>query len=101
MVGVKIQRAGAQTLVVGGVLSLLALAMAGCASSPGSKGFSLFPQGHRLIDSAKEMREANSHPLAIPRELDKEPLPSFIVEPGDVLLVQPVDLDSPVRLAGD
>src|SRR5438270_13860857 len=47
------------------------------------------------------MREANSQPLAIPRKLEKEPLPPFIVEPGDVLLVQPVDLDSPVRLPGD
>src|SRR5437660_7623722 len=69
--------------------------------SSNSKGFSLFPQGHRLLDTSKETRQANSRPLAVPRELEKQPLPPFIVEPGDVLLVQPVDLDSPARLPGD
>src|SRR2546423_12128537 len=73
----------------------------GCTSSPSSKGFSLFPQGHRLTSTAKDLRSANVQTLGIPRELEKVPLPPFIVEPGDVLLVQPVDLDSPARLPGD
>src|SRR5205085_11929929 len=95
-------RLNCRRLLLGAFCSLLHMATtSGCTSSPGSKGFSLFPQGHRLIDAAKDMRAANSQPLAIPRELEKEPLPPFIVEPGDVLLVQPVDLDSPVRLPGD
>jgi protein involved in polysaccharide export with SLBB domain len=37
----------------------------------------------------------------VPRELEKQPLPAYVVEPGDVLLVQPADLDSPVRLPAD
>jgi protein involved in polysaccharide export with SLBB domain len=37
----------------------------------------------------------------LPKELDKRPLPPYTVEPGDVLLVHPVDLDSPIRLPGD
>ncbi len=37
----------------------------------------------------------------MPRELDKRVALPFVVEPGDVLLVQPVNLDSPVRLPGD
>jgi protein involved in polysaccharide export with SLBB domain len=43
----------------------------------------------------------NTHALLIPRELEKQPLPPYTVEPGDVLLVQPLDLDSPARLPGD
>src|SRR5436305_2429582 len=76
------------------------LLLASCSSSPG-RGFTLFPEGHRLIDSAKEMRSAAPEPLPLPRELDKRVLPAYVVEPGDALLVQPVDLDSPVRLPAD
>jgi polysaccharide export outer membrane protein len=82
------------------LLVLLLTPTPGCISS-GSKGFSLLPQGNRLLDSSKEMREANSRPLAVARELEKQPLPSFTVEPGDALIVQPVDLDSPARLPAD
>jgi protein involved in polysaccharide export with SLBB domain len=53
------------------------------------------------MDEAKELRNNNAHPLNIPRELEKSPLPAYTVEPGDVLLVQPTDLDSPARLPGD
>src|SRR5436190_2885929 len=73
----------------------------GCATGPGAKGFSLFPQGHPLTDTAKALRWANAGAREVPRELEKQPLPTYVVEPGDVLLVQPSDLDSPVRLPGD
>jgi protein involved in polysaccharide export with SLBB domain len=81
-------------------LSFLFPLLGGCSSGPG-KGLSLFGSANRLMDEAKEMRQANAHALQIPRELEKEPLPSYTVEPGDVLLVQPIDLDSPARLPGD
>jgi polysaccharide export outer membrane protein len=82
-------------------LALLPLTMVGCTSGP-TGGFSLLPpQGHKLMDSAKEMRDANARPLLVPRELEKQPLPAYAVEPGDVLLVHPADLDSPVRLPSD
>jgi protein involved in polysaccharide export with SLBB domain len=61
----------------------------------------LFPEGHRLLDSAKALRQAATEPMPLPRELDKSPLLSYVVEPGDVLLVQPADLDTPVRLPAD
>ena len=93
----------AQRLAMAGLpMAILLLAMAsGCASSPSSKGFGLAPQDHKLLDTAKDMRAANLQALAIPRELEKEPLAPFVVEAGDVLLIQPVDLESPVRLPGD
>lgn len=81
-------------------LSACCLGMAGCTSGPG-RGTSLFPQGHVLSEEAKGLRHANAPPLQVPRELEKQPLPSYTVEPGDVLLINPADLDSPVRLPGD
>ena len=85
---------------LGGLVSLLALAGAGCSAVPG-RGLTLFPEGHKLIDTAKDLRAAYPIALPLPKELDKRPLPPYTVEPGDVLLVQTADLDSPVRLPGD
>jgi protein involved in polysaccharide export with SLBB domain len=75
--------------------------LTGCTGGAG-RGFSILPpQGHKLTESAKAMRDANAPVIDIPRELEKHPLPTYTVEPGDVLLVQPMDLDSSVRLPGD
>src|SRR4029079_5291203 len=54
-----------------------------------------------LRPEAKEFRNSVPMPPPVPRELNKTVLPVYIVEPGDVLLVQPVDLDSPVRIPSD
>ena len=81
-------------------LALVSGLMSGCATTPG-RGFNPFPQGHKLTESAKAMRDANARPLQVPRELEKQPLPTYTVEPGDVLLITPTDLDSPVRFAAD
>jgi protein involved in polysaccharide export with SLBB domain len=85
---------------IGGLISLLALAGAGCSAVPG-RGLTFFPEGHKLIDTAKDLRATYPVALPLPKELDKRPLPPYTVEPGDVLLVQAADLDSPVRLPGD
>jgi protein involved in polysaccharide export with SLBB domain len=80
-------------------LVLAALLLTGCTA--GSTTYTLFPEGHRLIDQAKAVRQTSTEPLPVPRELDKRVAPPYTVEPGDVLLVQPADLDSPVRIPGD
>jgi protein involved in polysaccharide export with SLBB domain len=54
---------------------------------------------NRLTAVAKSLRQPA--PWPIPRELDKRPLPPYIVEPGDVLVIHSADLDSPIRLPGD
>lgn len=41
------------------------------------------------------------NPAALPKELDKSPLAPYVVEPGDTLAIEPVDLDSPIRLPGN
>jgi protein involved in polysaccharide export with SLBB domain len=79
----------------------LAALLAGCTSGPGGSRFTLFPEGHRLLDSAKAVRTAYAGPQPLPRELDKRVALPYVVEPGDVLIVQPADIDSPVRFPGD
>jgi protein involved in polysaccharide export with SLBB domain len=82
----------------GGALALILAT--GCAPVTGNR-FTLFPEGHRLTDAARDMRAAAPHPLPLPRELDKKVAEPYVVEPGDVLLVAPANLESPVRLPGD
>jgi len=77
------------------LLSALAL-VAGC----GSPGGMLFgPERNPLLDAARAVRQPEAS--ALPRELEKQPLPRYVVEPGDVLLILPADPDSPVRVAAD
>ncbi|MGH7170730.1 MAG: polysaccharide biosynthesis/export family protein [Gemmataceae bacterium] len=78
------------------LIAVICVLPCGCANL-----FGLSPSGHRLIPQAKQLRSAYADPLPIPRELDKRFAQSYVVEPGDVLLVQPINLDSPVRLPGD
>lgn len=76
---------------------LLLAAIAGC----GTNQLTLFPERHMMLESARHARQATPPPPDIARELDKRVLPPFVVEPGDVLLVNSSDLDSPIRLPGD
>jgi polysaccharide export outer membrane protein len=76
------------------------LLVTGCSVGPGGQ-FSLFPSGQRLLPAAKALRQALPEPLPLPRELDKGVLAAYVVEPGDVLLVQPLEFESPVRLPAD
>src|SRR5262249_54997446 len=54
-----------------------------------------------LLPEARRFRSAAPAPAPAPRELAKVALPAYFVEPGDVLLVQPADLDSPARFPAD
>jgi protein involved in polysaccharide export with SLBB domain len=82
------------------ILLSICFAPLGCTSSSGNL-LGLAPSGHRLIPQAKALRSAYPEPLPLPHELDKRVAAPYIVEPGDVLLTQPANLDSPVRLPGD
>jgi polysaccharide biosynthesis/export protein len=84
---------------IGWLLLLIPPFLAGC-SSVGSPFGSLSPR-YPMTETAKDLREAARGPLPLPRELDKGVLATYIVEPGDVLLVQAGDFDSPVRFPGD
>src|SRR5262245_24913132 len=78
------------------------LVAAGCVALTGCLGGrTTFSNNNPLTNTARQVRDASAPPPGYPRELDKSPAEPYIVEPGDVLLVQPASLDSPVRLPGD
>jgi hypothetical protein len=77
----------------------------GCSLSPG-QGIIFFPERHPLLETAEAFREAGIAGLPPPTELQKQTLPEYIVEPGDVLGVivpEPIqrDNDLPVRVPYD
>ncbi len=76
------------------------LLLAGCSTSS-SNPLGIFPEGQQLLRATKEARKINSEPWDIPRELAKATAPSYVIEPGDVLLVQTADFDSNVRIPAD
>lgn len=82
-----------------GLLGVLVFALTGCSSSGGT--FTLFPTGDFLLKSTKFVRRSVPRQLPLPRELEKTVLPEYILQPGDVLAVEPTALDSPLRFAAD
>ncbi|MBN9122555.1 MAG: SLBB domain-containing protein [Planctomycetes bacterium] len=78
---------------------LILLGTVGCSSLGESIGLST--PTNPLLKDAKAIRDAAPVPAPGGRELAKELLPTHVVEPGDTLLVQPVELDAPVRLPPD
>lgn len=79
-------------------LLLAGLLVTGC-SGPG--GFTLFPTGDFLLSSTKDLRRNVPPNTIVPRELDKTVLAAYVIQPGDVLLVEPVQLDSELRFPAD
>jgi protein involved in polysaccharide export with SLBB domain len=51
--------------------------------------------------TTKQFAKARTRRAEIPRELQKGVLAEYRVEPGDVLYMEPADIESPVRLPGD
>jgi protein involved in polysaccharide export with SLBB domain len=80
-------------------VALMVSAAAGCSTLGESLGFST--PTNPLTKDAKAIRDAAPVPAPVPRELAMELMPPHLVEPGDTLLVQPVEFDAPVRLPPD
>ncbi len=72
----------------------------GCGIGSGG-AFALAPDTHALIDAADTMRRWVRQPAPVARELSKTVIPVYIVEPGDVLIVETAFFDSPLRLPQD
>lgn len=79
--------------------AMLTAALVGCTTSSGT--FSLVPAGHYLTEQTEAVLDASPRVAALPRELDKTVLPAVYLEPGDTLLIEPVDFDSDIRLPAD
>ncbi|MFO0878450.1 MAG: polysaccharide biosynthesis/export family protein [Gemmataceae bacterium] len=82
-----------------GLTLLASFLPVGCASP--TKGGGILPGGNELSHIAASLRASTPPPPELPRELHKRVAEPYVVEPGDVLLVQPASLDSPLRLPGD
>lgn len=74
----------------------------GCSVATGNM-LTFFPQKQTLHPAADSIRRvaAAQGVMPIARELDKSVTPPYVVEPGDSLLVQPADLDTPVIFPPD
>lgn len=81
------------------VIAMGWLSASGCSTTGGT--FSLFPTGHFLMDTTKQVVSAAWIPVPTNRELDMAVLPAYYVSPGDVLLVEPMRLDSELRFPSD
>src|SRR5207248_5960764 len=90
-------RVMSRRLVLTGAVWAAMLALSGCA---GGK-LALSSEANALSPDAELIRNLSEAPDDAGRELDKRPGEEYRVEPGDVLLVQPVELASQLRLPGD
>ncbi|TWT82354.1 SLBB domain protein [Planctomycetes bacterium CA13] len=84
-----------QTAISGPLLLLCCGLLSGCSTL----GLSLYPSGATLTTEAKSVLDASRIPSGIPRENSKTVLPPHALEPGDSLLIEPVNLD--LRLPAD
>lgn len=75
----------------------LLLSATGCSSL----GLSLYPTGHFLTDKAEEILDRSPRSANLARELAMDVEPVHYLIPGEVLLIEPVELDSDVRIAAD
>ena len=83
----------------GVALGLGLLVATGCSTIGETLGLST--PTNPLSKNAKALRDTAPIPAPVPRELALTLLPAHVVEPGDTLLVQPVEFDAPVRLPPD
>jgi len=54
-----------------------------------------------MLHTARTFADAKGLPQPLPRELEKQVLAEYRVEPGDVLTVEQADFDASIRLPGD
>jgi protein involved in polysaccharide export with SLBB domain len=68
--------------------------LAGCSS-----GNALFPHTYKLMPQARDI-SSQMRPTD-PRELSKQALEAYFIQPGDVLLLEVTDLESDIRVPAD
>lgn len=73
---------------------------AGC-STASSLGLPVASGPYQLLSTASKIRDTAGHPEHVPHEMSKVVQMPHRVEPGDVLVVEPADFDSPVRFPSD
>lgn len=83
-----------------GIMALVGLAIVsnGCSSTT---GLTLWPNQFPLLPQAKQYSNVAQLPSNLPIEKCKTVLPNYFVEPGDDLLIEPVEFSSDLRLPPD
>ena len=76
------------------------VALTGC-STASSLGLPVASGPYKILGSAAKYRNSTGHPENIPNETSKSVQVAHRVEPGDVLVVEPADFDSPIRFPSD
>ncbi len=74
------------------------LAVTGCSTTT---GLTLWPNQFPLMPQAKQYSSVAQLPSNLPIEKCKTVLPNYFVEPGDDLLIEPVELSADLRLPPD
>ena len=64
-------------------------------------GLSLCPVGNYLTKPARNSLEHSPIGVGLPRELARSVVPAHFLQPGDMVVIEPVKLDSDVRLPAD
>lgn len=93
--GEKMSRSGYQGWICWA--ALWTLGATGCSTL----GLSLYPSGAALTTEAKDVLEASRVPIGMARENAKTVLPSHALQPGDALLIEPMNLDRDLHLPAD
>ncbi|MGV3485702.1 MAG: polysaccharide biosynthesis/export family protein [Planctomycetaceae bacterium] len=79
------------------VVAALLLWTAGCSTL----GISVSPPQNLFTEQVQAVIDRSPRRALLPRELDMNVLPAHYLQPGDVLIVEPVDLESAVRFPAD
>ncbi len=79
------------------LLASCLLAVTGCSSL----GLTLWPSQLPILAKAKDFASRSPMTNDLEHELAKQPLAEYFVEPGDRLLIEPVEFDSNFQSAGD
>lgn len=75
--------------------------MCGLSTGCSSLGLSLYPTGHFFTDRAEAVVAASPASAPLAREQNKAVVPTHFLQPGDVLLIEPVKSGDDVRIPAD
>ena len=79
---------------------ILLIPSLGC-NTLASFGLPFGGSGNKLLDTTETIAEAEGYSISTPKELLKQPLPTYMVEIGDTVLIEAVKFDASIRLPGD
>ena len=83
--------------IIESIFACWILASVGCSSL----GLTLFPNGAQMTKQAEAVLARSPSRVNLPRELSQSVLPDHYLQPGDSLLIEPVDFESEIRIPAD